>query len=177
MKKRITIFFLFTFIVASSYAENPRYALHLSNPLGMVQKVGAKLEFRQNQTGLLFFVNQYYGNLPDYPGTQLGMEGRLYLIPALNKRSEFFFYGKLLGGYQQEREAYGDSFFAHAYVPGGMYYGLGGGIGKHINFNHFFIEFNGGLKGILSTAKQELPFYLAGPGSIIDLHFNLGFQL
>lgn len=176
MKKLLATFFLFIFISVVGFSETPHIAVHLSNPLGMIQKAGFKLEYRPAQTGLLVFATQYYGSLPDYPGTQLGLEGRRYLMQKEGKRSELFFYWKVLGGYQRERAAYGEGFTNHAFVPAGYYYGLGGGIGTHINFNHFFIEFNGGLKAVLSTTKQDLPFYATGPGSIIDLHFNLGFQ-
>lgn len=176
MKKLLCISILFIFSTVVSFSENPHIAVHLSNPLGLIQKAGIKLEYRQAQTGLLVFATQYYGALPDYPGTQLGIEGRRYLMPKAGKRSDIFFYGKILGGYQQERLAYGEGFFNNMAVVAGYYYGLGAGIGTHINFNHFFIEFNGGFKGVFSTTKQELPFYATGPGSIVDLHFNLGFQ-
>jgi len=176
MKKKIIALILGCLITANGYGQKPEFALQLSNPLGLFQKVGGKFEYKLNQTGLLFCATRYYGTLPDYPGTQLGVEWRHYSLPMLNKRSENFFYAKLISGYQEERVSYGSSFFSHNYVPGGYYHGIGAGIGKHINYNHFFIEFNGGLKAVYSTVKQEAAFYLSGPASVIDLHFNLGYQ-
>lgn len=176
MKKLVSLLLLFFLFSSSVTSHNPRFALHVRNPLTVFQKTTVKMEFSSLQSGILLFATQYYGSMPDYPGTQVGIEGRHFLVPDERKRSTFFFYGKALGGYQQERAAYGEGFLSHDYVPSGFYSGLGGGVGTHINIHHFFIEFNGGLKGILSTSAQELPFYITGPGSVLELHFNLGYQ-
>lgn len=126
--------------------------------------------------GFLLYGIQYYGSLPDYPGTQLGVEWRKYALAKSTKRSENFLYVKLLSGHQQQRDQYGSGFTNHFAVPEGYYYGAGLGIGKHLNFNRFFLDFNGGLKIVKSTVSQDISFFLTGPASYLDIHFNLGFQ-
>jgi hypothetical protein len=50
------------------------------------------------------------------------------------------------------------------------------GVGRHINFNWFFMDVSTGLKIAYSTVKQANAFYIGGPASYFDLHFNFGFQ-
>lgn len=160
--------------MVKSFAQPSNFAVHIYNPLGLFQKVGAKIEFRTHKMGVLIMGIQYYGSIPKYPGTQVGLESRYYLNP-LNK-NENFIYGKVFGGYQQHVNPSGEGFLRVQEVPASKYYGLGAGLGRHFNFHPFFIDINTGLKYSLSDEKQSDPFFLFGPASYLDLHFNLGFQ-
>jgi len=160
--------------LGKSNAQKPNFAIHIYNPLAMFQKAGVKLEYRNKKMGFLITGIQYYGSLPKYPGTQLGIETRYY-SNLLNK-NEKFIYGKVYGGYQQQVNASGSGFFNQSEVSAGNYYGVGGGIGKHFNFRYFFIDINTGLKISFSDVKQKDAFFITGPASYLDLHFNLGFQ-
>ncbi|MDZ4668757.1 MAG: hypothetical protein SGJ00_12880 [bacterium] len=174
MKTLLTILLLNAILIGKLYAQNSSFALHIYNPLGMFQKVGAKFEYRKNKMGFLIMGIQYYGYLPSYPGTQVGLESRYYTNPF--NKNENFIYGKVYGGYQQHTNASGDGFLRRAEVPASNYYGFGGGVGRHFNYQHFFIDINTGLKFSLSDVKQDDAFFITGPASYLDLHFNLGFQ-
>jgi hypothetical protein len=174
---------LFVPIIAQSAAIDsmqtvkPHYALHISSPIGLISKIGFKFESRSANVGNLVCINRYFkGGFPDYPGTQLAFERRYYKAVEFSKRSENFFYTKLLAGYQEERAAYGESFLRRAAVPSGNYAGLGVGIGRRVNFRHFFLELNGGMKAVVSSAKQDKSFYITGPASVLELHLNWGFR-
>ncbi len=175
MKKLILVAFLFTIFVGVVYCQASKYALHVTNPIGFIQKAGVKFEYRTPQTGWLLALTQYYGTIPDYPGTQLGIEWRHYALSE-SKRGENFLYAKLIAGHQQFRAQYGDGFFNHFEVPESYYGGLGAGVGRKISFNHFFIDLNIGLKASLSTITQDNIFYIVGPASFLDLHANIGYQ-
>ena len=163
--------------IDSVHTERPHYLLHISSPIGLISKIGFKFESRNASIGNLVCINRYFkGGLPDYPGTQLAFERRYYQAVELSKRSENFFYAKLLAGYQEERAASGESFFRKSAVPSGNYAGLGIGIGRRVNFRHSFLELNGGMKGVLSSAKQDKSFYITGPASVLELHLNWGFR-
>lgn len=167
---------LFFVIINSTYSQKHKTAIHIYNPIGMFQKAGAKLEYRTNTIGFLIMGIKYYGSLPKYPGTQAGLELRLYSKNEDTKKHENFFYSKFFGGHQDYSAGEGDGFTRKQEVPESDYYGLGAGWGRHFNFNHFFIDFNTGLKYTISNPKQNTAFYLTGPGSYLDLHFNLGYQ-
>ncbi len=163
--------------IDSVHTERPHYLLHISSPIGLISKIGFKFESRSANVGNLVCINRYFnGGFPDYPGTQLAFERRYYKAVEFSKRSENFFYAKLLAGYQEERAASGESFFRKSAVPSGNYAGLGIGIGRRVNFRHSFLELNGGMKGVLSSAKQDKSFYITGPASVLELHLNWGFR-
>ncbi len=176
MKKLLITLIIFSVFLVDIYSQEHTLALHIYNPLGLFQKAGGKIEYRTNQMGILLGAIRYYGSMPSYPGTQFGLEWRRYSIQKAAKKSENFFYGRLLAGHQDHMNAKGDGFFAINEVPEGNYYGAGAGVGRHINYGHFFIDLNAGLKYVSSNVKQEAAFYLSGPASYLDLHFNLGFQ-
>lgn len=174
MKPIIILLLMSAYITDKSFAQTSNFAFHIYNPLGLFQKAGAKIEYRTPKMGFLIMGIQYYGNIPKYPGTQAGLELRYYLNPM--KKNENFIYGKTFGGYQQHVNPSGDGFLRKREVPSSRYYGLGAGLGRHFNFRHFFIDINTGLKYSFSDEKQAPAFYLLGPASYLDLHFNLGFQ-
>lgn len=174
MKKTHTLILAGLLLCNIVLAQNSKFAIHVFNPISLFQKAGVKLEYRTTKLGLLISGKQYYGNWPRYPGTQLALEARLYKTPQ--GRKEDFVYGKIIGGHQQAVNASGDGFLRRQQVDAGDYYGAGIGVGRRINFNHFFFEMNGGLKYIYSDVNQENVFYITGPGSILDVHFCIGIQ-
>lgn len=176
MKKLIVTTVFSVIFLGHIFCKEPTIALHVYNPLGLIQKVGGKVEYRANRMGFLFGAIRYYGSIPSYPGTQFGLEWRKYSIPQPTKKAVNFFYTKLIAGHQEHLEAQGSGFLSVSEIPEGNYYGAGAGVGRHINFNHFFIDINAGLKYVASTVKQETAFYITGPASYLDLHFNFGFQ-
>ena len=176
MKKLILILIYSSVFLFNSYGQEPTFALHLYNPVNLFQKVGAKVEYRTNRMGFLVGAIQYYGSLPTYPGTQVGLECRRYSILVPDRRGENFFYTRMLAGHQEHLNSQGDGFFSVSEIPKGDYFGAGAGVGRHISFNHFFLDLNLGLKIVASTVKQDAAFYLSGPASYLDLHFNCGLQ-
>lgn len=110
---------MITVFIGKSYAQNPRFVIHIYNPIGFFQKQGAKFEYRPNKMGFLPSGIQYYWVLPKYPGTQIGLESRYYLSPFAKR--ENFVYAKFFGGYQQQVDVSGDGFSFRAAVPGGSY--------------------------------------------------------
>lgn len=176
MKSIIVILSLNLLLISKVVAQKNAFAFHIYNPVAMFQKAGIKLEYRHQQTGLLLSGIQYYGSWPKYPGTQAALEGRIYKKLQGAKVHENFIYSKIIYGYQQHANATGDGFFRRAEVLAGNYYGAGIGVGRHFNYGHFFIDINLGFKYTLSESKQATPFYITGPGSYLDLHFNIGFQ-
>ena len=176
MKTYMTTLFLMLFLEVNILAQQSHFAIHIYNPLGMFQKAGLKLEWRQKRMGLLLTGIQYYGSLPKYPGTQVGFEGRYYnKTNSLGKHDDFI-YSRLFYGNQQHVDRSGDGFFNRAEVPAGRYYGAGIGVGRHFSYGHFFIDTNMGAKLTLSDVGQAAAFYITGPASYLDLHFNIGYQ-
>ena len=176
MKKLILISICSLTFLVNIYSQEPIFALHLYNPIGLVQKIGGKVEYRTNRMGFLIGAIRYYGSMPTYPGTQLGLEWRHYSVPVPDRKAENFFYTRMLAGHQDHVASQGSSFFSVGEIPQGDYYGAGAGVGRHISYGHFFIDLNAGLKIVVSSVKQESAFYLSGPASYLDLHFNCGLQ-
>jgi len=174
MKNALLSLLLVILFLNLSWAQKHSFSIHLSNPIALFQKAGIKLEYKTSKIGLLLAGTQYYGNLPRYPGTQLGVETRFYRN-ATEKREDYI-YGKILGGYQQAVAASGDGFFRREKVDAGNYYGAGIGLGRRYHFNHLFLDLQGGLKYTQSDVPQADAFYITGPGSFLDLHLNFGFQ-
>ena len=173
MKK---ILVLLIFILSFSGAHAQQFALHFTSPLGLINKAGIKAEYRTGRMGFVGFATRYFSGLPDFPGLQYGVDWRYYSLPKKKKRSVDFFYAKLLSGHQEFRPRHGDNIVYFPEVLECYYYGAGAGVGRHINFGSFFMEFNTGLKLVAATQTQQLAFYITGPAAIIDLHFNFGFQ-
>lgn len=176
MKELITII-LFSFIlIGSAFTQENNFAIHISNPLGMFQKVGVKLEFRTGRVGFLLTGIKYFGTLPKYSGEQGGGEFRLYNKDEEPKKHDKFLYVKLNAGHIDNFEGSGEGFTSIKPIPESNYYAIATGIGKHFNFNHFFIDINVGLNYAVPKVKQDISFYITGPGSFLDLKLNWGFQ-
>jgi hypothetical protein len=177
MKSIITLLLINLSFVSLGFAQSDIFALHISNPLGMYQKAGLKLEYKQKQMGLLITGLHYYGVLPKYPGSQIGFEGRYYNQPDSGKMHQNFLYSKIYYGHQRHVNQSGEGFFNRAEVPAGDYYGAGIGVGRHFNYRHFFIDLNAGFKYTFTEVNQATAFFITGPGSYLDLHLNLGLHL
>jgi len=186
-KVLLSLFVLFSVLsctVARAQYLDPRFAIYLTSPIGILSKGGLMAEYRLNQqNALLLGYSQYWGFFPGYQGT---FEYRMY-FPVRKSNSENFIYAKAgLGyaGYDISQPAYtnisslGDGRSNDA-APGTYVFG-GGGIGRHINFDWFFIELNAGLKFSQVTSAPHLYderlFYLTGPGSYADFNFHFGVQ-
>ena len=190
MKKKV-LFALFAFcslfVCKESHAQylDPHFAIYFTSPTGLLSKGGVKAEYRLNlQHALLLSYTQYWGYFPGYQGD---LEYRAYF--AAHSRfssSENFIYGKAGLGYAgyTPNTTYNqatsiDGNYTKGGAPGTYVFG-GGGIGRHINFNWFFVELNAGLKFAQITGQphvyNERLFYLTGPGSIADFNFHFGIQ-
>lgn len=162
---------------ASLFGQDYKVGIHMYNPLAYFQKTGFKVEYRYKTLGVLLGGIQYYGTTPRYPGSQGSLEGRYYWKnPNSAVGNEKFLQAKLFIGNQKFSPALGDGFFRTQEVPAGKYYGLGLGMGKHRSFGHFFLDVHAGLKVTISEVPQDRVFYTTGPASVLDLHFNIGFQ-
>lgn len=154
-------------IPSASLNDNYNFAVHFTSPIGLLNKAGIKLEVRGGNTSVLLGATHYHAF---FPGEQFSIEGRKYLNWDGGKRGQFYGYVKGIGGHEN-----GDDEHAHATD----YFGGGIGLGKHINFRHFFIDLNGGLKyvgAVYPHAIGDDTFYFTGPGAVLDIHFNFGFQ-
>lgn len=174
--KIIATTILFSILVSNAFAQEKKFTVQLSNPAGMIQKAGVKLEYRAKNVGFLLATIQYYGFLPRYPGTQIGLEARKYIKPKVKKEYENFIYVKFIAGHQNYFSGSGSGFTRLKEVPEGDYAGGGGGVGRRFNFGRLFIDLNTGLKYVVSEVKQDLAFYITGPASFIDFHVHIGIQ-
>ena len=187
MKKKV-LFSLFVLLSVSCSVTraqylDPHYAIHLTSPIGLLSKGGIKVEYRINlQNALLAGYTQYWGFFPGYQGN---FEYRKYFA-AGRSTSENFIYAKAGVGFADyhyisdyyQHDLFGDE--KYNYKAPGTYALAGGGIGRHINFDWFFIELNAGLKfsQVIGRAHvyNERLFYTTGPGSIADFNFHFGVQ-
>lgn len=175
--KKIMIIFLFSLIlVGSAFAQESNFAVHISNPLGLFQKAGAKLEFKTGRIGVLLTGTKYFGRLPKYSGEKKGAELRLYSKIKEQEKHEKFLYMKVNVGHVDYFAGSGDGFTSFNAIPESNYYGIATGLGRHLNFNQLFIDINAGFQYAVPEVKQDAAFYITGPGSFLDLHLNLGFQ-
>jgi hypothetical protein len=176
MIKRIITAMLLLLVFFNANAQKPSYALHVSNPLSIGNKFALKFEVRTKQLGFLAYGVQFTDILvPHYPGTQWGLEGRYYSLKGVTPKHTNFWYVKGIQGVQQQKFGAGTGFNVLEKVPKATYYGIGAGLGKRYIFKKLFLEYNIGLRTVRVTAKQDYTFYLTGPASILDLHFNWGF--
>ena len=176
MLKNFILTLLLLILVNNVSAQDNKFAIYLSNPIGMFHKAGGKLEYRGKKTGILVGAIQYYGAYPKFPGTQLSLEGRNYLAQKTPKEYENFIYLKVIAGHQNYYAGSGSGFTRRNEVPEGDYAGFGGGIGRHYNLKQFFFDFNTGLKYTVSEVKQTTAFYITGPASFLDFHVHFGVQ-
>lgn len=164
------------------------FAIHFTSPLGLLSKAGVKAEYRFNpQNSLLAGINGYYGF---YPGYQAALEYRHYFHKKPKEKAENFIYGKLgVGRSEFSNDGPFGLWGPYYSTQYNSYYGYsetkdlllaGAGVGRHFNFGAFFMEINGGLKATLMDPigidDNYRMFYITGPGAILDLHFNFGFQ-
>lgn len=154
----------------------PRLSVHFSNPLSLLSKGGLKAQYRISQENSFLLGYRWYWGF--FPGYQVAAEYHHYFRSF--EQSEAFFYGKIgFGNAGYEPKPYFSGWETSYTNPGGYAF-AGGGVGKRYNFGHFFIEGNAGLRLVQLVEKVEgynkNLFYTTGPGSLVDLGINLGFQ-
>lgn len=180
LKKQIIICLIFFTPICSAFSQENKFAFHISNPLGMFHKVGVKLEFRSNRIGFLLTGTKYYfTDFTPYSGKQFGGEVRLYSkkIKEQNYHENFLYIKRFSGNVDYYKRKSAGGFSPRAIlIPASNYYGIGGGIGKHLSFKHLFIDLNVGGIYSVPEVKQDRLFYGTGPGSYLDLKLNLGYQ-
>jgi hypothetical protein len=156
-------------IAANNLGDDYQLALHFTSPLSLLSKFGGKLEARGGNISLLFGATKYYGS---FPGNQFSMDVRRYLDIGRGQRGQNYFYAKGLFGHEEYAN---DGILIGAAESD--YYGGGFGVGRHISFGSFFIDLNAGGKYVRITDPWISPiFFLTGPGAMVDIHFNFGFQ-
>ena len=163
-------------LAANHVCFSQSFAFHLSSPLGMVGKIGAKAELRFGDESILLCGTYYYPTffVFNFSGPQIAIEYRMYGFGSTGEYGQNYLYGKALGGSQGAIPA-SDGFFGHEAIKETSYYGLGGGVGRHLNYGAFFIDINAGLK-FAYCPDPPIGFYVLGSGAIVDLHLNLGLQ-
>lgn len=163
------------------YEMEKGFVFHIPSPLTWIAKIGIAVEYKVGvQRSMMFGYNAYWGYFPGYQGYAVF---RQYVNTTY--RGENFFYVK--GGVGHADYSPGAN--APVWVnpdnipfdaPGDYVFG-GGGIGRHHNFGHFFIEAVLGLKYSFVPKRpienyNEKIFYTTGPGSFLDGGLNFGFQ-
>jgi hypothetical protein len=190
MKKIITVLLVLGLMNAASAQEiktdssglkdNGPISVYINSPLGLLNKVRAKVEYRfkRDQSVLLSFA-KYHGVVP---GLQTYLEYRKY-YRKVNK-TELFFYGKAGIGKTMKPKY---EIYKKSYVTSGEYGLFGAGVGQSFSFGkseNFSIQLSEGLKflpvinGEVDSAENGFRgmFYVTGPGAIFDLSINLGWR-
>jgi len=156
-------------------------AFHFSNPLGILSKYGGGLEYRFHGTSVLY---DYYKYNAVFPGIQQTVQLQFFL--RSRTRHELFLYVKGVAGdasYDGSQLGF-LNYNTTIILPDQSYFGGGGGIGKRFNFNHLFLVLSGGFKVCVPTSSDfdtdqknlYKLFYETGPGAVLDLHLQFGFQ-
>ena len=172
----IAFFILFCHPFASvAQLQSPRFAIYISNPVGLFSKVRFKAECKFDMhNAIQVSYADYWGF---YPGEMAGLEYRRYSYRYRHR--EVFMYGK--AGWGNFRFANGLFLDDNSYDMGVTYY-AGAGMGRHFNFRHFFLDLAWGLKAAIPPMNTPAGkvfkgvFYSTGPGSIIDINLHFGLQ-
>lgn len=157
-------------------------AFYVSNPLSGLSKGRVKLEQRINERNSVMVSGAGYWALN--PGYQFFAEYRNYKF--VRPATERFFYAKTGYGHCQSSNGLG---WRHRTPEIPFNYTLGGaGMGYHFYINKaktVIIDLAGGVKLTLPDVEETdprhkivtPPFYIAGPGSIVDLNAHLAIQI
>ncbi|MES2702948.1 MAG: hypothetical protein V4649_09930 [Bacteroidota bacterium] len=174
LRKALTLLLLVTGIACNTTAQSRKdFALHISSPTGLLSKFRLKGEFRFDSThSILLCYTQYWGI---YPSFLTGGEYRWY---HLHKRhGDNYLYCELGGGSSTGYTLFNQDYNPESFV-GPTFYG-GCGMGRHINFSHFFLDLNGGIR---VTTVSNYPhdyfgtYYVFGPGAVVRINLAFGFQ-
>jgi hypothetical protein len=164
----LALFLIFCLGVKAQYNG---YTIYINQPIGLASKVRISIEkdVSSNYSLLLNYTN-FYGLVG---GEQSYLELRRYYYEP--KKNDFFVYSKMGAGNSfQTNTVYG-------------IFGLGFGekfyFDKYQRFSFVCIQ---GFKFCPNIIGDEDPdtapgglrglFYVIGPGSLIDLHFNFGYR-
>ena len=154
----------------------PVFAIHVTSPTGFLYKGGLGVEYRiYPDDALLLNFSEYYNYFSGFQGS---LEYRLYYnTHSVTENIIYFKAGTGFADYNTSPLYSGKDDMNKA--PGTYYFG-GAGVGKHFNFNVFFMEITAGLKFSYVTKPpaqyNQVLFYTLGPGSIPDVHFSFGLQ-
>lgn len=182
MSKYIVAFLIAFSIFNVSQAKQKRYnaAVWITNPISLYTKIGGGIEIRYHQCGWIAGGTSYMGI---YTGKQFRFEFNKYI--KTYKKNESFWYVKICGGdatYDPTKLSLLNDNSKTTIGPTN-YIGGGGGWGRRINVNHFFLMFNLGLKYVAfapdfpdESSQRFRLFYATGPGSIVDCNLRLGLQ-
>jgi hypothetical protein len=158
------------------YELEKGFLIHFTSPLTLLAKGGVALEYKIGiQRSIMFGYNAYWGY---FPGYQAYAVFRQY-VNTRNPHESFFYVKSGIGHADYKPGAWlaGDQ---QVFVAPGDYFFAGGGVGRHRNFGHFYIEALLGLKYSfvpkpIANYNEQL-FYVTGPGSFLDGGLNFGFQ-
>lgn len=176
----VTLIGLLSFSSVNARVSRYTIGLNITNPLGAYTKYGGGMELRVRQSAWMISGVKYAGI---YEGKQFRFEYQKYI--KTRYRHENFFYVKMCGGdatYDGSKLSIIDDKTKTIIGPVN-YVGGGAGIGRRLNYRHFFVMFNLGAKYVF--LPPDFPdeyherfryFYSTGPGAIIDLNMRLGFQ-
>jgi hypothetical protein len=176
MKKCILLFLINSAVHSNLFAQQTRFAVHVSNPLSWGLKAGVKIEICYKKSALLLTGVQYFNNLFNQAGPQGGLEWRTYTKPAAQQESKYFYYVKAIYGLAEPTRPSGSLFIYSDGSPGFKYSGLGIGLGKKFFWGRFFLDSSAGLQYTYVDVKQSSGFYLFGQGGIIDLRLHGGIE-
>lgn len=148
--------------------------ISLSNPIALVHKVRIKLEYRENQGGLVIGGSVNYFSPNENFGYQAFIEGRYYFKNTLKTP---FAYGKFGYGNSTIMDFGLNTSGPYDYAFAGAGIGFSGNLGKR-----FFHEFNIGAKYCMGTNDFNQMytnsfFYLIGAGTMIDCNYHIGLYL
>lgn len=169
LRTSILFLLLLPFFCSAQTDTSKGYTLYVNQPFGLSTKLRFSLEKSVSEHySLLLYYTNFYGLVP---GVQSYLELRRY---NPNKK-DFFVYTKVGAG--------------NSFKTNTVYGIFGIGVGEKIYFDkkqRFSIVCIQGVKACPNVIGDENPdtatgglgglFFLIGPGSIIDLNFNLGYK-
>ncbi len=171
-----------------AYAVKPyKIAVTFSNPASAMLKYGGGVEYRRYRTSHYFGYSKYSGA---YFGKQYDWEFRFYFRKywehAINhwRYQDFYYFRSIMGdmGYDgqkfavlgQKEDKFADLQF---------YAGSATGFGRRYHKGALFFSVKGGIRALalpgLDPEYKSLYrlFYFTGPGSIVEVNFQMGLQI
>jgi len=162
-------------------------AITLVNPLAFMGKFGGGVEHRY---GNMSYMIGYYKYVGVYVGDMAELDlrkymRRRYVHQKLKWNYQNFVYARLIAGtaaFDGDRVPFlgypsGTTWYDQVYAGGAA------GYGRRYNRGIFFVTVRGGLKGVaLDITEEEAKplyrnFYIAGPGSVVEVNLQFGIQL
>lgn len=175
-----------SFMFHRTYVKPYRVALNLTNPASAMSKYGVALEYRRDKWA--YHVGRYW-----YTGVYQGKQcydfgwKRFLRKQWEHEKNHWvyqdFFYWRVFFG---ESEYHPEKFKSLG-LPNSLellyneYIGAAAGYGRRYQKGPFFIQVRGGLRGTFLGLPEEQKifhrlFYVAGPGSVVEVNANFGVQ-